>query len=92
MIEPKKKICKGNRKDTRGHGCEMYEYMFKFGLCKKCFIKWLYSDAGKATLRKTLERSKKVVQIALKRDKTEKRKKQKESIKTKSDYENELQP
>ncbi len=91
MIETKKKICKGNRNQTTGCGCETNQYIFKFGLCKQCFKKWLYSDAGKPTLTKTLERSKKVVQNALKQQAADKRKQQKESIKTKSDYEKELQ-
>lgn len=74
MIQAKKKICKGNGHDTHGHGCEMYHYMFKFNLCKSCFIKWLSTEKGKEYMKKTLDRSKVKVMAGIKKEKAAKKK------------------
>lgn len=51
----KQKKCKGTRKAI-GYGCGKVSYLMRYGLCKQCFIDWLYNTPeGKETLSKTLK-------------------------------------
>lgn len=58
MIEHKKKKCKGINK-AKGYGCGEKHYLHRYGLCQNCFKDWLFSDAGKDTLQKSIIRGKK---------------------------------
>jgi len=50
----KLKKCKGTGKAI-DFGCSNYSEIFKYGLCKKCFIEWLYNtDIGKEVLNKSI--------------------------------------
>lgn len=51
----KQKKCKGTGKAI-GYGCGNISYLMRYGLCKQCFIDWLYNTPhGKETLSKTLK-------------------------------------
>lgn len=83
----KQKKCKGTG-SAIGTGCGNIDYIFRYGLCKKCFAKWLYStEAGKKKLNKTFDKVYKNIEKEQKRKIREK----KENIKTKSYFQKKLQ-
>lgn len=58
MIKQKLKPCKGIGKAV-GYGCKNQVYIFKYGLCKQCFLKWLHnSEDGKKLLNKSIKSNK----------------------------------
>ena len=67
MIPPNKKKCKGTGK-ALGCGCGELVYTHKYGLCKDCFKDWLFSEAGKETLNKSIIRGKKKSHIEKKKE------------------------
>lgn len=86
----KEKPCKGIVSETAGFGCGALQYNRKKGLgvvCG-CWARWLSNtDAGKEVLKKSIIYAKKIKKSeSVKRDKEIR-----ESLKTKSDYEKELQ-
>jgi hypothetical protein len=57
-MQTNKKKCKGTGK-AKGHGCGNIEYIFRYGLCKKCFSEWLYNTPeGLELIKKTTIRAK----------------------------------
>lgn len=86
-IQLKPRKCSGTGK-AKGHGCGDSHIIFRYGLCKKCFAHWLYnSDAGSEVINKSIIRSKNNNQ----KQHRKKAREEKESIKSKSNYEKELQ-
>ena len=61
----KQKICKGNYRVEHYKGCGEPKYIFRYGLCQKCFISWTQStEAGGEYIRKvTIPQAKKEVRI-----------------------------
>lgn len=54
-ISQKKKACKGTYKTNHFPGCKEVTYAYKFGLCKSCFIEWVYSTGeGSEYLKKSI--------------------------------------
>lgn len=54
-ISQKKKACKGTYKTNHFPGCKEVTYAYKFGLCKQCFLEWVYSTGeGSEYLRKSI--------------------------------------
>ena len=54
-VPRKKKACKGTYKTNHFTGCQELTYAYKFGLCKPCFLEWVYSTGeGSAYLQKTI--------------------------------------
>lgn len=52
-MQVNKKKCKGSGK-CKGHGCNNDSYIFRYGLCKKCFIDWATTtEDGKELIRKS---------------------------------------
>ena len=87
MIKKKKKICKGTGRAT-GEGCGNIDYRYGYGLCQKCYAKWLYStEEGKKKLNKTFDKVYKNIEKEQRRKIREK----KESVKEKSYYQKKLQ-
>lgn len=83
-----KKICKGIN-SAKGHeGCGDKVYRFRYGLCKKCFNKWLLTTKeGKAKMDKSIIKAAKIVRQKAKA----KTREQKKALMTKSDWEKKLQ-
>lgn len=60
-MQPKKKKCKGIGK-SKGYGCGNIDYPHKYGLCKDCFIDWIYNTPeGREVLEKSKIKAKKQV-------------------------------
>jgi hypothetical protein len=88
-IKAKKKICKGNYRSNHFEGCGQELYIFKYGLCQKCFNKWLTeTNEGSDYLKKQIiPKAKKEV-----KQKEKKRTQQKkEQLKTHKDWLKDLQ-
>ena len=85
----KKKICKGNYRSDHFKGCGKNLYIFKYGLCQKCFNKWLIqTDKGKEHLQKQIiPQAKKDVKKEWKKKKRE----IKRGLKTHKDWLKDLQ-
>ena len=82
-----KRKCKGTGK-AKDNGCGERHTIFRYGLCKGCFAKWLYTtkEGGELLTRCTLKSKKKIE----KANRTE-LKKERESVKTLSEFKKELQ-
>jgi len=59
------KICKGNYRVEHYKGCGELKYIFRYGLCQKCFSQWTQTtEAGGEYIRKvTIPQAKKEVRI-----------------------------
>jgi len=59
----KQKICKANYRAKPFEGCSETKYIFRYGLCQKCFGKWVHStEAGGEYLKKvTIPKAKQMV-------------------------------
>ena len=67
-MHTKKKKCKGARK-AKDYGCGELHYIHRYGLCKKCFKKWLYNTPeGEETLEKARIIGKKRARIETKKE------------------------
>ena len=87
MLERKKKKCKGTGK-AKGNGCGNEEYIHKYGLCKSCFINWCFdTPEGKEWYGKARKIQSKKIEREKRREVIEAKKK----IKTKSQWERQLQ-
>ena len=85
MNNPKK--CKGTGKAI-GSGCGKMTPFRKYGLCFDCYRVWLYeTDEGRALLSKSAIRAKK----AVKKQKRQETREEKERLRNKSYYEKQLQ-
>jgi hypothetical protein len=68
MIRAKKKYCKGIGK-AKDFGCGEEKYLFRYGLCQKCYQNWLYnSEPGKELINKSMLRAKKMVVFEKKKE------------------------
>jgi hypothetical protein len=67
MIQPKEKKCKGTSKAV-GYGCNELTFPHRYGLCLPCFKSWLFSDAGKETLQKSIISGKKKAKVEAKKE------------------------
>lgn len=77
MIEKKKKKCKGTGKANGFKSCGELVYTFRYGLCQKCYAKWLYStEEGLSLINKKAKIAKVKVE---KENKAELRKRKQES-------------
>ena len=84
MIKQKKpKKCKGYSQ-AKGRGCGDKKYIYRYGLCRDCFIAWCMETVeGQVYFKKnSLIQHKK-----LKTEKRKENKKKKQAVKTKSEYE-----
>ncbi len=88
-MKPKKKKCKGNYRSNHFEGCGKETYLFKYGLCKACFSKWLYSTSEGETYLKRQLIPKARKEVNTKRKKQVK--KQREELKTHKDWLKDLQ-
>ena len=88
-IKAKKKICKGNYRSNHFEGCGKELYLFKYGLCQKCFNRWLTeTNEGNDYLRKQIiPKAKKEV----KQKEKKKTQQKKEQLKTHKDWLKDLQ-
>ena len=50
-IQINKRKCIGTGK-AKGYGCGEINYTHRYGLCKKCFQDWLFTEDGNETLKK----------------------------------------
>jgi hypothetical protein len=81
------KKCKGTGRAI-GYGCGEPIKIHRYGLCLPCFKDWLFnSESGLKTLKKAQISARKITE----KTQREKRKQQKESIKSKSFFEKQLQ-
>lgn len=85
----KKKKCKGNYRSGNYKGCGELKYIHMYGLCIYCFRSWCHStELGSEYIRKNLiPKAKKDVKAKKRKEFQQK----KEKLKSKSDYEKELQ-
>ena len=78
-MKPKK--CKGTGK-AKGYGCQTESVWRKYGLCRSCYAKWLYTtDEGRELIERSRIKAKKKVETEKKREWT-KRKRELNSGKT----------
>lgn len=88
-METKPKPCKGVGKAISVKGCGTVTLWRRYGLCPDCLADFLFgTDAGKLIMQKSIIPKAKTANNKIKR---QERKELKEKIKTRSDYERELQ-
>lgn len=64
----KSKKCKGTGK-AKGYGCQTESVWRKYGLCRSCYAKWLYTtDEGKALIEQSRIKARKKVETQKKRE------------------------
>lgn len=88
-ILKKQKICKGNYRSGHFKGCGELKYIKMYGLCASCFVEWCKNtQLGSEWITKSLIPK---VKKDVKANKLKEKKAKKDKLKSKSDYEKELQ-
>lgn len=90
-LKPKKDapVCKGNYRANYFKGCGKHLPIYKFGLHKGCYYKWLRSDCDLA--KKEISKISGIAKKDVAATKREQKKKDRESIKTVSDWRKDLE-
>ena len=92
MIQPKKKKCKGINKAKDFEGCGKLFYKRTHGLCDSCYANWLLSTPeGQEKLSKSVLNAPKEREKKEKKEWNKRKAEIKQSLKTKQDYEKELE-